>query len=178
MTIAVELKSIKSYPALSQETAAYSAKLVVDGVVLGEVSNDGHGGCDRFQPQAKGLTSREANVLYDEACRRVKAEMPKQNLAHPGQPERLVEDDMDFLCARLVADADLLKRMKRMMKTKVLVFDKGRPTAQGTPLYEYRLSSPTALAGVAAGIRRKYPDAWILNEQTEEDAFAAMRLAV
>lgn len=175
MTIKVELKSIKSYPAMSEETTAYSAKIVVDGVLLGEVSNEGHGGCDRFQATGKDI--REANRLYDEACRRVKDEMPKVDLADPGEPENLIEDSMDFLCARIVADHDLLKRMRRMMKTKVLVFDKGLPEKPGAPLYEYRLSSPTSLAGVAAGIRRKHPDAWILNEHSEEVALAALKMA-
>lgn len=175
MTIKVELKSIKSYPSMSRGTAAYSAKILVDGVLLGEVSNDGNGGCDRFQ--ATGKNVREANSLYDEACRRVKDEMPRVDLADPGEPENLIEDSMDFLCARIVADHDLLKRLRRMMKTKVLVFDKGRPDRRGAPLYEYRLSSPASLPGVAAGIRRKHPDAWILNEQSEEDAIAALKLA-
>lgn len=175
--ISIELRSIKSHPALSRGTTAYNAKIMVDGVVLGEVSNDGNGGCDRFHPLAKGLDFREAHRLYDDACRRVKTEMPKQNLADPGEPENLIDDDMDFLCARLVGRSELLKRMRRMMKTKVLMFEKGRPAKAGTPLYEYRLASPIALAGVATAIRKKHPDAWILNEQPEDQALAAMEMA-
>lgn len=173
--IHVELKSIKIHASLSEETTAYTAKIFVDGVMLGEVSNSGQGGCDRFQAVKK--SPENAYRLYDEACRRVKEELPKQNLADHGEPENLVEDDMDFLCARLVGDEDLLKRMRRLMKTRVLMFDKGMPTAPGASLYEYKLQSPTVLAAVAAAIRRKHPDAWILNEQTEEVALKAMKLA-
>lgn len=173
--IKVELKSIRTHASLSEETTAYSAKIVVDGVMLGEVSNSGQGGCDRFQAVKK--SPEGAYRMYDEACRRVKAEMPRQNLADPGEPENMVDDDMDYLCSRLVADDDLRKRMRRMMKTRVLVFEKGRPTVPGTPLHEYRLQSPTVLSAIATSIRRRHPDAWILNEQTEDEAMEAIRLA-
>lgn len=44
----VELRGIKYYPALSEETECFSAKVVIDGKVAGTVANGGTGGPDDF----------------------------------------------------------------------------------------------------------------------------------
>ena len=49
----IELKSIKFYPSMSEETFCYEGVVWLDGHKQGRVANDGHGGCDRVEiPQA------------------------------------------------------------------------------------------------------------------------------
>lgn len=43
----IEVKNIKHYASMSEETFCYEGTLWVDGVRLGRVSNNGHGGADR-----------------------------------------------------------------------------------------------------------------------------------
>lgn len=46
----ITLKKIEWSSRQSEETNCFVANLYVDGVLLGEVSNSGQGGCDRFHP--------------------------------------------------------------------------------------------------------------------------------
>lgn len=41
----ISLADFESYPRLSEETLAFSANLIVDGVMVGDCSNEGRGGC-------------------------------------------------------------------------------------------------------------------------------------
>lgn len=57
----IELKNIKEYPQLSEETTAYSADLYVDGKKVGQCSNEGRGGNDRIQAIGKNEKDYLAN---------------------------------------------------------------------------------------------------------------------
>jgi hypothetical protein len=45
-----ELKKIKCYPSLTEETECFTAQLWVNGKHIANVKNDGHGGCNDFEP--------------------------------------------------------------------------------------------------------------------------------
>lgn len=47
-TMNIDLKNIKVYDELSEETLCFTATLYIDGVNRGEVSNRGQGGCNDF----------------------------------------------------------------------------------------------------------------------------------
>lgn len=55
----VSLKGYKEHKELSEETTAYTTKICIDGQVVGEARNDGHGGCDRIHilPESDALWS-------------------------------------------------------------------------------------------------------------------------
>lgn len=63
----VTLKAYRSSARFSHETIAFTAKVVLDGKVVGVVENDGHGGPNCFTP-----ATREAN----EAIRAIVAAQP------------------------------------------------------------------------------------------------------
>lgn len=44
----IELKNVKTFEAMSEETLAYVCDIFVDGVKAGYVKNDGHGGCSNY----------------------------------------------------------------------------------------------------------------------------------
>ena len=48
----IELKNIKYAAFASQETSCYEATIYIDGVRVGTVENNGHGGCDHIHPHA------------------------------------------------------------------------------------------------------------------------------
>jgi hypothetical protein len=53
-----ELRKVKCYPELSEETECFTAEFWVDGEQIAVVKNDGHGGCNSFTP-VKGFTWKD-----------------------------------------------------------------------------------------------------------------------
>lgn len=45
----IQLRKIKFYEKMSEETNAFSADLYIDGKNVGDVRNDGHGGCTDYR---------------------------------------------------------------------------------------------------------------------------------
>lgn len=56
--LGIELKKVKVYPAMSEETVAFSCEVYKDGKLLADVSNDGKGGCNRWV-RVEGVTFDE-----------------------------------------------------------------------------------------------------------------------
>ena len=46
----IELKNLKHYPSMSEETTCFQASVYIDGKKAGDVKNDGHGGAHYFYP--------------------------------------------------------------------------------------------------------------------------------
>ena len=67
----VELKAIKHSAFASQETHCYEASVYFNGTRVGVVSNQGHGGADRWEGDYSVLRDLEA---------RCKTDMPKWSL--------------------------------------------------------------------------------------------------
>jgi hypothetical protein len=57
---AVTLKNYKPVPALSEETEAFTATIYLDRKRAGQVSNVGHGGCNRYD-----FTDRQAEEAFN-----------------------------------------------------------------------------------------------------------------
>jgi len=67
----IELKNIKHAAFASQETLCFTASVYIDGKRVGEVSNEGYGGADRWHPYAIEHTINEyaktlPPVVYDD----------------------------------------------------------------------------------------------------------------
>lgn len=59
----LELKKVKSFPKMAQETECFTAELWDNGKLVAYVENNGHGGSNMIKP-AKGLTSKDV-AKYD-----------------------------------------------------------------------------------------------------------------
>lgn len=69
----IELRNIKIYEKLSEETIAFSANIYINGVNAGQADNTGHGG-----PTSYGYNSAKGKKLLDEAeayCQTLPAEV-------------------------------------------------------------------------------------------------------
>lgn len=62
----IELKNLKIARHLSQETEAFSAKISVDGIIVGDVRNSGQGGCHEIYiaKEFGDVVSMEASRLF------------------------------------------------------------------------------------------------------------------
>lgn len=174
----IELKSIKVNKALSQGTACYSATLIIDGKKIAVIGNEGRGGCDRIIQPVKGVTYREANEAYENADAAIKAG-PKYVFPSFGEDDdekREMDNCLEFVCADLIGKFEVEKALKSLLNSKVAYFKDGLPEeGAGAPLYSFKLKVKTDdyRRQIIDHIRSKSPNAYILNEQSFEDALIA-----
>jgi hypothetical protein len=140
----IELHAIRYSASASQETAFYSAELHIDGRRIGTVSNGGTGGADVFHGDHAAYTAADA------WCR---ANLP------PWRTEGGLEfeTDLELHCAALLQqwiDAD---ELRRALAERVL----WRDPVDGL-VYEVRHRG--LVEETIASVRRRHPDATILNE--------------
>ena len=151
----IELKSIKHYPSMSEETECYEADLWVDGVKIGHVSNRGTGGCDDFHGDW---------AAFERADAWCKANLPKWGSEFDGADEH--ESDLEMHCANLLQDWLVEKDMLKALRTKT-VFVKPGEKGLFTIAYKGKKAPDPALY---ASVRSRYPGAIILNEMAQDEA--------
>lgn len=107
----IELKNLKHYPRLSDETNAFSADLYVDGKKAADCSDDGRGGCIRFE------TYHYGNELYNKAVAYCKTLPPVTGDDGRGGTYSL-EMDLELFVGEIVMN-DLVEKDKKRFKTKM-----------------------------------------------------------
>lgn len=161
----LELRRIEYLARNSEETACYVAQVWVDGKHVADVSNDGHGGCDRQNP-ANGYTYKDIDALNE----RCKAEFPPLALGEG----KTIPADLDLVCGRkldewLEAKAVNLQ-LRRLLRTKAMFTTASMPGIRSIPLKQKgRLYS---LGVIVEHIRKLYPDARVLNNLPYDEALA------
>jgi hypothetical protein len=158
----LELRSIEFSERMSEETHCYSAKLYVDGVLFGFVSNHGHGGSTDVRSANGGF----AGVA--ELDERVKATFGRTEPCEVF-PEGM-EIDLEFACDRLLEDWLIRRDYTKTAKRKALF----RKSATDEGLYEMPFKAFPPVA-VFEAIRKKYPEAIILNSLPETEALRLFR---
>ena len=98
---------------MSEETTCYSATLYLDGKRVGYVKNDGRGGCDHIQ-----LIGNDQKVW--EALREAVSEIPDRKSTIS---DMMLKPDMDTLMHMMPVYGEVLKKVKRDCKTKVVFRD-------------------------------------------------------
>ena len=101
----IELKSIKHYESMSEETYCFEASLYVDGERVGAVSNRGSGGCHDYDFDSKIETK------LDEWC---KANLPKWSMFDDEE----YDTDLELHISNLVTE---FLDSKHLKKTELLV---------------------------------------------------------
>lgn len=136
-----EIKKLSIQTRLSQETLCFSADIWVDGKNIGEVTNQGHGGCNNYywHDAVKG------KELEDFA----KTTVTKYNF-----------DQLDILVDEVISKMQADKEIKRWCKTKTVF------TLLGDIEGEFRTVKNVFTPEVKAWLVNKYGDkiAKIYNE--------------
>ena len=109
----IEIKNLKYSDFASHETHCFRASVYADGKRIGEVSNDGQGGCNNYtlprepwapiEDYAKTLPPIKYNLIKDGVSTEV--ELPI---------------DMDSVIGDLVTDALYARDLKRAMTSKIM----------------------------------------------------------
>lgn len=151
-TMKIELKKIHYSKALSQETAAYTAEIWVNGKKAGDVRNQGEGGMSMIYPR----------TLEADLAAYAKTLPATVYPASSGLPAMTLTPTADSVIDDLLHDHLDAKDLKRKMKTKVVF------TVSDGKLYETRgLTRPTGTDVVK-----------VLNDLPFDEALAIYRKVV
>jgi len=149
----IELKNVKHAAFASEETHCFSATVYLDGVRSGTVSNEGHGGCNRYEPRelettidtyAKTLDPYDVSYMYDDG------------------KKHTMESCAEVLIGNLVNDFLEERELKRFCSKKVLFRKPGEAYKKG----EYSTMKGKFTTEAKNYLVNKYgADVSILNER-------------
>ena len=155
----VELRGIQVHLGLSDETPAYTARLLVDGVHFADVRNDGHGGCDLvdapkgeekdFRDRLEALEAMIAETYPETDMSQYKMDPMKESL--------------EGVCHGLVWLHVDQRNFRSQLSRNLMALDDGKIwawTKRGHDLDVMR-----------GGIKAKRPDATFLNDLPFDEAF-------
>ena len=161
----LELKNISYYERGSEETPCYNATVYVNGKKAVEVSNDGHGGCDRQHtyPQC-AFNLREIN----DWCINT---FGKSTWEYNGKTYS-TDLDLEHWCQTEMFIAQDKKLLKRTMKKNVMFFENKEDISKGK---YYLCKIQNNVMGLIAYIKDKYPQSIVLNDMSFDDALKTFR---
>lgn len=150
----IELKKLKVVAALSQETTAYTAIVLVDGARAFHAENRGHGGCDEFHAfkgyDGPGLATVNAWLKSNEP-----PEGPfEPDAAHRAPFDRGTPCDLEIFVMRWIAKADALRKLTRLLATSVLAI------GSSGELFKFKAKPDPA---TIARLRASHPSDEIVN---------------
>jgi len=150
----IELRNVKYAAFASEETPCFSAAVFIDGKRVGEVSNDGHGGCHRY-------SSREVEKRLDAYAKTLPP------IKVDWRPEGM-QQTADRLIGRALDHALMVRDLKLLLKDR-LVFTRDGKVHQTNRL------PPDALAQALANPARalaQFKATALLNALPFDEALA------
>ena len=143
----ITLKSFKWLASLSHETLCFTAKVCVDGKVIGSAENAGHGGCTFVHVEPTKVPADLAGTDWEEA--------------------------VDHLSYREVERKEVDKAVRRILKDmtdKVCFLKAGESLKTGWRTWRLSVVNTWMLdQTIKHDVLKKYPDATILNSKTEDE---------
>lgn len=143
----IELRRIHHSAALSQETAAYTAEIWIDGELAFHARNEGTGGADHYR--------RIGRWSEAEVDAWLKTHRPPRRLG-----DIICEHDLEIEVSNLLLRAVEGRRLKRLLRANLLTIENDR-------ILQYPLRK-RPLAIVARAVRATNPDAVVVNGAGEE----------
>lgn len=115
----VTLTNLTYAAALSQETDAFDANLVIDGKVYGRVGNAGHGGCNHY-------SSQEGERLLNEYAKTLP--LIETDMQDPHDPTKKFSyaPDADAVVNKAFQEALAARDLKRHLSGKVVYLSEGK----------------------------------------------------
>lgn len=145
----LELRNIRNYPRMSEETNAYDAVVYKDGKRLCAVGNRGNGGPDEQRPFPPHTMADIKAV--DEWLAANIPPLPSFIEGRPGTP-----CDLEIWCGRQLERTIATRDLKRRMARAVVYVDGGK-------CYFSKAPYSGAVPALTQKIKAKYPNAQVLN---------------
>lgn len=156
----IELRKVKHVKALSEETACYTADVLLDGKLCATARNDGHGGCTFLRPLPG---CREELEKLDKYA----ASLPPEQtgMADPSDPTKKFsyKHTADELVDRALYDYLDRQDLKRTLKRTIAIFHRGK-------VLQFKKGHEIPRAKIDATIAKDYPGAVVLNDLPEDEA--------
>lgn len=158
--LAITLKRFQHYPRMSEETNAFNADIVYEGVTVGTAENDGHGGCTFVHLNDKG--------------RNIPALVEADRL--PEGDENSLIDIVDNLVEKTIHDKWVKKERKRTEKelATTVVFNRKGDKDGTFRTYNLKGKSPAEVLAFAKEVAGKPDVTRVLNLMPFEEAFALL----
>jgi len=106
----LEMKNVKVYDSMSEETICFEGNLYKDGIKVGRVENSGKGGCHRYE------FNFSVEKEMDEYCKT----LPK--IQSEWFPEGL-EQDLELWISTTVGEWDDHKWMQKQLNKQIMIVD-------------------------------------------------------
>jgi len=167
----ITLKNIKYMASLSRETHCYTADIYFDGVKCGTTGNDGHGGCDDYQPLACGerVNGKRRPVRQKcwDAMMNFVASFDSTTSTLGGLAAISLQPDLEWVCSDLINEWLALKELKKFTSKRVIYTIKGKPG-----IYQTKTIDAVTRERWAAEIGRRETTDQVLNAMPIPDALA------
>lgn len=151
----LSLRNIKFAAFASEETNCFEATLCLDGDPIARVSNDGHGGCDDYEPLRSA-------VLATAFARLPEAEAYAKSLPPVEAYGEKLPMDLDLAVGELF-EAWLVEREFDKTVKKLAVVDGGK-------VYTYKAKWSEMTPPRLAAFKQKNPKLRVLNEMPRAEA--------
>ena len=155
----IELKNIKLYLSMSQETYCFEASMYVDGKKVSRVSNRGHGGDNEFDEHWRTIDP------IDDWC---KANLPKWGSKFGGSDT--YETDLSTHISHLVNQYSILKEYKKVLRTKIIFLPKDLKGHSYETMPKPNFGTVDGFNAWTQTMVRKYPKDYVLNALTTDEA--------
>lgn len=148
----VTLKNVKYAEFNSEETHCFSATVYVDGVAFCIASNEGHGGCDNYEP-VRGHDWAETQKKVEDLNARLKT-FPEFDSKFGGTLAWSLDIMVSYALEKYLEERDT----KRTLSRGVVFYDPARRSC-------YTLKNAKAVdpEKVKAYVAKKYPGGVVLN---------------
>jgi len=181
----IELKKFAHYPRMSEETNAYNAIIVVDGVAAIDASNNGHGGCDSYHPVKTGAA---AFAVFETAINKIKGyadSLPPivSDLGTEDGRKFSYQPDLETVIGKLVEAAirekDEAKHRRKAEKDwPHTLFFRAKDGLSSFKITKRELQTQGEIEVLTAKILAKYPDLTAIPGNSFEAAWPAMLAAI
>lgn len=157
----IELRNVKHAAFASQDSSCFNATVYIDGKKAGEVSNDGHGGCNMYHPwKLEEQIDAHAKTL------------PRVWVGEKHFPEG-IEQTADILIGELLETYLVSREVQRRLASHILFIKNGK-------VYMTKKVSKEMIAGLAipaklADAKRQLKTDTILNAMAFPEALKLYR---
>ncbi len=163
----IEVKNISHYARGSEETPCYNATVYINGKKSIEVSNDGHGGCDR-QDTYPNIEERGLVQQADEWCIKTYGKKTHKYMSNGKEKSFEIEMDLEHFCHDALYDWLDKKTLKKDLTTKFLC-------QEDKELFAYKKPKHADEDEFRSVLNHRHPKAKCLNFMPFEDALKLYR---
>ena len=158
----LEVKNISHYARGSEETPCYNATVYINGKRAIEVSNEGHGGCDR-QDTYPNIEERCLVQQANEWCIKKYGKKTHKYMSNGEEKSFEIEMDLEHVCQDALYDWLDKKTLKKDLNAKFLC-------QEDKELFAYKKPRGYDEDEFKSVLRNRHPKATCLNFIPFEDA--------